>query len=456
MAKKGADRFDTALAWARLCQPVAGSGMTVGDGGDIESEQIGSGLHKGRSMAIDLEKCVAAVKQSGPENWSTLLAAFAASYGIGSLGFVAMPFMLGATIDGLGLSTAQAGLLGTAEFTAMMLGSFAVSPFISRVPRKGVALGGAILAILANIGCASVHPLHYGTALVLRALAGTGCGLSLAAGNATVANARDPERMAAHMSTLFVVMMVVSCLIFPWAAANWGYAGVYLALAALMLLLCPLLMALPQHAPRQVEKTERDHPAHSAGALAAAAILVALLIYAMRDMSAWAFVERLGLEAGYTTDQVGRLLSAEAVIGIAGPLVASFLGSRWGLTMPIIFGILAAGAPYYFMLLMPGSKLVYTAAALFIAGAYYFTQSYLIALAAELDRKGRIVAAAGGFMSGGAAIGPALGGYLIERFGYWGTSWASLLMIVLTLLLALLSLGARKTPVAMPPLARSM
>lgn len=394
---------------------------------------------------MSFEQFTTVIKQSRPESWPVLLAAFAASYGIGSLGFVGLPFMLGATIDQLGLSSAQAGLLGTAEFISIMLGSFAVSPFISKVPRKWIALGGALLAIAANIICSLVHPLDYQTALILRALAGAGCGLSLAAGNATVANARDPERMAAHMSTLFVAMMVVSCLIFPWAAARWGYAGVYLSLAGLMLLLCPLLLWLPQHARQDVEQSDHVHAASGAGVIAAMAILFAFLIYAMRDMSAWAFVERLGVEAGYTPAQVGKLLSVQAMVGITGPVIASLLGSRWGLARPVVLGIVAAGATYYFMLLFPGSSVVYTTSVLFLAGTYYFTQSYLIALAAELDRQGRIVAAAGGFLSAGAAIGPVLGGYLIDNYGYVGTSWASLVMIAVTVLLALLALSAKKS-----------
>lgn len=395
-------------------------------------------------MSISFDKIVMGLKQTQPESWPTLLAAFSASYGVGALGFIALPFALGATIDGMGISTTQAGLLGTAEFASIMLASFAISPFISRVPRRWVALTGVMIAIVLNIACATIHPLDYSTALVLRALIGAGTGITMAAGNATVANANDPERLSAQMSTGYVLLMMVSCLIFPWAAHNWGYAGVYMALAGVMLVLCPFLMRLPQHPPKEVEKASHDDLVGNTSAIAAAAILLAMLIFATRDMSGWTFVERIGVASGYTTDQVGGLLSFQAVLGVAGPLIASFLGSRKGLTVPIVVGVIAAGAPYYFMLVAPGSKFVFTSAALFLGGTYFFAQAYLIALAAELDRKGRIVAAAGGFVSGGSAIGPALGGYLIENFGYTGTSWASLAMVVATVVLAVVALGGRR------------
>ena len=394
-------------------------------------------------MSSSFDRMVTGLKQARPESWPTLLAAFSASYGVGALGFIALPFALGATIDGMGISTTQAGLLGSAEFACIMLSSFAISPFISRVPRRWVALAGVSIAIILNIVCATIHPLHYPTALVLRALIGAGTGITMAAGNATVANANDPERLSAQMSTGYVLLMMVSCVIFPWAADHWGYAGVYLALAGVMLALCPFLMRLPQHPPREVERASHDDIAGKTNVIAAAAILVAMLIFAMRDMSGWTFVERIGVNSGYTAGQVGWLLSFQAIIGICGPLFASFLGSRKGLTIPIVFGIVAAGAPYYFMLVAPGSKFVFTIAALFLAGTYFFAQAYLIALAAELDRKGRIVAAAGGFVSGGSAIGPALGGYLIDHYGYTGTSWASLTMVLATVALARVALRGR-------------
>lgn len=394
-------------------------------------------------MSTSFDRIVTGLKQARPESWPTLLAAFSASYGVGALGFIAFPFALGATIDGMGISTTQAGLLGTAEFASIMLASFAISPFISRVPRRWVALAGIMVAIVLNIVCATIHPLDYNTALVLRALIGAGCGITMAAGNATVANANDPERLSAQMSTGYVLLMMVSCLIFPWAAENWGYSGVYFALAGVMLFLCPFLMRLPQHPPKEVETASHDDVAGNMSVIAAGAILLAMLIFATRDMSGWTFVERIGVASGYTMHQVGQLLSFQAVLGIAGPLFASFLGSRKGLTIPIVVGIIAAGVPYYLMLVAPGSKLAFTTAALLLSGTFFFAQAYLVALAAELDRKGRIVAAAGGFVSGGSAIGPALGGYLIDNFGYTGTSWASLAMVVITVVLARIALGGR-------------
>src|SRR3546814_3701954 len=235
-------------------------------------------------MSTSFNRIFTGLKQAQPESWPTLLAAFSASYGVGALGFIALPFALGATIDGMGISTTQAGLLGTVEFTFIMLASFAVSPFISRVPRRWLAMAGILVAIVFNIVCATIQPLDYNTALILRAIIGAGCGVTMAAGNATVANANDPERLSAQMSTGYVLLMMVSCLIFPWAAENWGYPGVYLAQAGVMLSLCPFLLRLPQSPPKRSEKPRHNAVGMNVNVVAAGAILLAMLIFATREL----------------------------------------------------------------------------------------------------------------------------------------------------------------------------
>lgn len=381
------------------------------------------------------------LKDSRPENWVMLFAAFAASYGIGLLSLLGLPFMFGATIDGLELSESQAGFLGTVEFLAVMVASLCVAPFMNVVPRKLLAFLGAAIAIFGNVLCVITAELPYETLMLYRSIAGLGCGLTLAVGNATVSNAIDTEKMAAHMGVLFVALMAVTMLVFSWSSATWGFRGVYGALAGCMLVVTPLLFGLPQGAADKPEELQSKE--HSVGlfSLASFFVLFAMLIFAMRDMSGWAFVERIGQEVGYSASEIGGLLSLQALVGISGPLIATFIGSRFGLRIPLIVGILASGAVYFAMLFMPDSRQVYTTSAMFIGGTYFFALAYLTALAAELDSKGRIVAASGGFLSAGIGLGPLVGGYLVEHYGYEVTSWVIFAMVILTLIFALLGLN---------------
>jgi len=383
-----------------------------------------------------------AIKDAIPDDWGMVLSATAASYGIGLLALLGLPFMVGSTMDGLGLSESKAGFLGTAEFLAIMLSSIMVSPFVSRAPRRTLAFLGLVLALAGNILCVYQDQATYNSLLVFRIIAGIGCGMTLAVGNATVSNSKDPERMAAQMAVLFVTLMAITMLVFSWASEAWGYKGMYGALAICMLLVSPLLLKLPQYAIEQLPSDEHPHAHQRLLSMTSLLVLSAMFLFAMRDMSGWAFVERIGLDVGYTAGEIGFLLSIQSLVGISGPFIAAVIGARFGLKIPITIGIIGSGLVYSLMLLMTSSQLAYTVTAMFISGTYFYTLAYLTALAAELDSKGRIAAASGGFLSAGMACGPLVGGYLIEQFGYSGTSWFILGMAALTLVCALAALRA--------------
>lgn len=376
-----------------------------------------------------------------PESWQVLLSAFAASYGIGLLALLGLPFMFGATIDTFGLTESQAGLVGSAEFLAIMLASVLVAPFTATAPRRAIALVGSAIAITGNLLCIVDSSLSYESLVIYRSMAGVGCGFALAVGNATVCNVKDMQKMAAQMSVLFVALMAITMPLFSWVSATWGYQGIYAALALCSLVLTPLMLGLPRSANKNNTKQVSSTPISTFFSLPSALILMAAMIFAARDMAGWAFVERIGLEVGFSASDIGWLLSFQAVLGISGPLIASLVGSRFGLMMPVIFGILSSGIVYFAMLLFPESRQVYFTSAMFIGGTYFFALAYLTALAAEVDPKGRVVAAFGGFLSAGVAIGPFMGGILVEHYGYSGTSWVIFAMVMLTLIFAVLSIN---------------
>jgi predicted MFS family arabinose efflux permease len=384
-----------------------------------------------------------------PDNWGLLLSAFSSAYAIGLLAMLVLPFMIGATMNGLKLDESRAGLLGTVEFLAVMVGSLAIAPFMGKIPRRAVALFGACLAIIGNI--ASMFQGTFDSLLVLRPIVGLGCGLALAVGNATVATSENPEKLAGQMSVLFVALMVIAMESFAYVSEHWGYAGVYGALAISMFAVVGFLFKLPQHANEEPHSSE-DHPHAHLGLFSKASIfmLVAMFAFALRDTMMWAFAERIGQAAGYKAADIGSLLSIQALIGIVGPLVASVVGSRFGLKVPVLLGIMSTGIVTFTILQSSNARIPYTIGVLGISVTYFYALSYLTALAAELDTQGRVVAASGGFLVAGVAAGPAVSGYLIVHGGYALSSWVNVGIVLVTLILVsvpLASLKRRACPV---------
>lgn len=387
------------------------------------------------------------IQQSRPDEWGVLLSASAAAYGIGMLPLLVLPFVIGALISSLGLNEAQAGILSSVELGAIALGSMLVAPFMGRLPRRTLAIIGALLAMLASVFSMSLD--SYETLLWVRASSGLGCGLALAAGNATVSSARSPEKLAAHMSVYFVLLMIVMMSLFARVTAEYGHQGAYAALTGSFVFSALWLFLLPQGASvcggmSGAVKFRKN----TLWSLTGLCMLGAMFMFQMRDTMSWAFVERIGTNLGYSAENIGNLLSIQAVLGLIGPLMASVMGARLGLKIPVLLAVMFSGAVTVFILLSTKSVVLYGVSVSLISITYFYALAYLTALAAELDQQGRIVAASGGLLIAGSAVAPFISGLILQQGGYPLMGTVAVVVVVLTLVFCAVPLGSIKLKAA--------
>ncbi|OAI94685.1 MFS transporter [Pseudomonas putida] len=390
-----------------------------------------------------------------PESWSLVFSAAASAYGVGLLGLWALPFLISAIIHDLQLNEAQAGLLMSAEFGFTMLASLLVAPFMGRAPRRTLAIAGTLLAIVANLVSAHIVDLY--TLAAVRCVAGVGAGLALACGNAAVSSAKQPDRIAGHMNVLSVLLMIVVMLGYAKVMAALGLPGLYYAMAATMAV---MLLAIPFMAQRatlaETVVVSRAGQGNVLLSLPAVCMMLAMFVFQARDTMGWAFVERIGTMVGYSGDELGVLLSVQSVVGLVGPLLAAMIGKRFGMSTPVILAVLLTGATSLSYVLGEHSKTMYTAGVMTICITYFYALSYLTGLAAELDREGRVVAAAGSFLSLGLAVGPAISGGLISLGGFSLAAWGIAVTVVLTLALVSVPLARIRKEHVMAQLAAAV
>nr|MBO2511750.1 MFS transporter [Gammaproteobacteria bacterium] len=366
-----------------------------------------------------------------PQSWGLVFSAFAAAYGVGLLALLALPFLISAVMNDLGLDEAQAGFLMSAEFVFTMLASLIVAPLMGTAPRRTIAAIGLAAAVAANLASAAVQDVYLLT--VLRCCAGAGAGLALACGNACVSSAQDPDRVAGWMNVLFVALMIVVMLVFAQAMASGGLKGLYYAMAITMAVMLPLVLFMPQRGTAVQHAQHFRMPDSKLLSGVAICMMAAMFLFSTRDTMGWAFVEQVGVRVGYEGEELGFLFSLQAFVGLIGPLLASIIGKRFGMSTPVILGVLSCGAVSLGYILGELSKPMYTVAVMMIAATYFYALAYLTALAASLDREGRIVAACGSFLTLGIAVGPALSGLLVSLGGYQLVAWAIIGAVALTL-----------------------
>ncbi len=345
-------------------------------------------------------------------NHRLLLGVAASSGSSGQLSQITLPLLVGAAVVGLGMDEQGAGLLSSVELITVALVSFMIAPQMGVWPRRNVALIGAGLAILGHAG-STVAPLLLPLALA-RILAGFGAGMMVAAGNACIANAENPDRLASLVIVSMCVVQLVTLNLMPVFVERWSYAGAYGFEAAFVLLMMPLILLLPQYRPDR-DGPESGRRGFPIGAAIAIAVIVGL--FSAREAALWAFSQQIGVQTGLSNQQVGTVLGITGALGILGAVAAAALGTRYGRMKPLIVG-LVMNAVLSFWISQTNDPIVFSIVEIVYHAFLFFTVPYLFGMAAELDGLGRLVAVAGGSILLGGALGPAIGGVLISWQGY--------------------------------------
>ena len=371
-----------------------------------------------------------------------LLSSFAAISGVGLLSYAALPFLISSTMINLDLNEESVGILYSLEFIAAALSSIIIAPKIGKINRTKIAFVGAFIVIAGNL--ASGLWSNYEALLLIRPFTGIGAGLALASGNATIANAKHPAKIAGMMNVLFAALLALLMLYLSYLDQYWGIQGIYFGLAAITFSFLFFLRLMPQRSTQHDSETV-SNKIISTGifSIAGIAIFAVFFMFTLRDSMAWAFADRIGNVVGYSSNEMGQLLSLQGFIGLVGPIITAIIGFKFGVKFPLLLGIIFAGLTSYAIFLSPELPYLFRGSVLVWTAGYFFAISYLTAYAATLDLDGRIVAASGSAMILGVAAGPALSGYLITKGGYDLAAWATLVLVVSMIIATIVSLKWR-------------
>lgn len=330
----------------------------------------------------------------------------------GQISQITLPLIVGATLVGLNLDEQGAGLLSSVELVTIALVSFAFAPKMGVWPRRSIALFGACITILAHAFSAKAPMLI--PLVACRVVAGIGAGMMVAAGNACIANADNPDRLASLVIVWTGFIHLVTLNLMPIFIDRWSYSGAYGFEAAFIMLMLPLMFLLPQHAP---DRGGEDSHQTSFPLSAAIAVIVIVGIFFARETALWAFSQQIGLRTGLTNQQVGTVLGLTGALGLLGAASAAAISTRYGRMKPMIIG-LCLNTVLSFWISQTSDPAIFAVAEVVYHAALFFTVPYLFGMAAELDRHGRLVAVAGGSILLGGSLGPAIGGALISWQGY--------------------------------------
>lgn len=336
----------------------------------------------------------------------------------GALLLNVLPVLFGALAEQFGYGEQQLGSLAMAMNLGFGVLGLASLLWIQRLSWRVISTLASLLVAVALAGM--LGSPTYETLMLLMALAGAGTGALYALAMTIFGDSAQPERAFGFKLGMETVPGALLLIVLPVAVApQWGFQGMLVTLVISLLLMgvAPLPW-VPSRSARQLQARAGEAPVVCRESRTIAWLsLLASLVFLTGIMSVWAFLELMGKKSGLSSDTIGSVLALGFIINAGGGFIASSVGLKAGRFLPVAV-IIAAEVAGLVLLAQFDSLTTYVAGVMCFLFSISFVLAYTFGVMAEFDLSGRLVALGALCLSVGAAVGPAVGGLLIEAYGY--------------------------------------
>lgn len=340
----------------------------------------------------------------------------------------------------LGLDEADLGLAASCFFGAAAVATLAGGAFMDRLSGRASTFTAAALSATACLGIAWGVTTLTGLLLLL-AVGGLGNALLQGAGNVMLAQAVPPARrgMAYGIKQSAIpVAVITGGLAVPTVGALVGWRWTFTGTAGLCLAVA--LSALRKAGDRPVLRTTATGPVQRPPRPALLLSAVATMLASGAAVSLGAFLPSWAHRQGLTITEAALLLSVGGALSLAARLGSGFAADRrTGRHMPVVSLHLVVGALGLLLLAVDGRVPLVVGSLVAFGIGWSWPGVLLFALVrVGRDSPGAASGAVQGGNFAGAALGPALFGWLVAGTDY-PTAWraAAVAMLIGGVLLLL-------------------
>jgi predicted MFS family arabinose efflux permease len=332
----------------------------------------------------------------------------------GMVDLVALSIWVGALITHYGFDPQRAGGLPTLFLAGAVLASVTLAPQVRRLRGRWVAGLGFGVSALAFFTAASVTA--YAQLAVLHAIAGVAAGAALSVTHGTIARSANPHRLFAVVGMALGVFAVVFLAGTPQLIAALGGAALFQAFAAVMAVgAVAALLAFPS------AESESQPAAHAAKPAPLAKVvwfgIVGISCMTLVQAMIFSFLEGVGLQRGFEQAAINGVLIALGLVNLLPAALAALLQKHLAPRKVLLAGPVVQLALAALIMVSPAFG-PYAFAAAFFAAVMIFTHTFAFGLLARLDASGRALTGTPAMLMIGSAVGPFLGGTLVNAFGY--------------------------------------
>lgn len=350
------------------------------------------------------------------------LLALASGTTLGNVGGNVMPELLAGFGERFSLSDTHSGAVAAAQLLSTAVVTLALSARASRPGRTAMARWGLLIATLGFIAAwlSPSVPLLVSANIV----AGAGLGAVFAAATSALSSTPDPDRATTRTVLAATIATAVLIVLVSLASSISGGTGGFAVLAACCLFGLWAVRGLPERTIATVSLPKTSLPL---------AFLSAAMVFGIVEQGTWSYTAVFGQRhAGLDDSTTSLVLGVAALAALIGVPLGAWAARRFGRVIGIIaIGVLEFAAKAVVTSTEDGT--VFAIAACIWQICYLALLVQVLAVAANTDRSGRLVAATAGAVALGTGLGPAAIGVTLDAFGPIGLTIGLAAFGVLTL-----------------------
>lgn len=335
------------------------------------------------------------------------LVAFAAITPMALLVAPALAAQLGSE---MGIGPSQIGTYFFVENGAFSAASLLSLFWLGRLNVRVVGLIALAVFIVGNLATPMVLP-DYTNLLLMRAVTGFGGGTLMVLSMISAQDAENPERVFGYWVVGQLVAGAIGLALLPHLFGAYGLSSFYVLLGVIALLLSPLHRGFL--APAASEGPKSNSATSGRFILLGVLAVLAILAFYVAIGGVWTFASMAATQAGIEGASVGTILAIASLFGIAGSMLAAFLGGRSARRSMLLLGYAILVASIVAVAMLNGSA-AYVVAICAFKFAWTFVLPFIIAEAASRDPSGRLVASTTLIIGTGLSLGPLFAGNLLE------------------------------------------
>ena len=363
--------------------------------------------------------------QATPESWRGRIALMVA-HCAGMIDLVALPVWVGALIGRYGFSPPQAGGLATLFLMGAVCSSLIFAPRFNKVDARLMAVIGFAIAAVAFFAASLTST--FASMAICHGIAGASVGCALSFTHGTIAQSVHPHRLFAIVGFALGIFAIFFLGATPNLIVAFGGAALFRTFATVMTVAAVAAALAFPRATKLLDEDIVDEIAHIKPAVWFG--IAGISCMALTQSMMFSFLERIGIDRGFGREAVTGVLIAIGFVSLIPAPLAAFLENRLPpnavlMTGPIVQALVALA------IALSGSFPGYAIPAALFAPVMIFTHTFGFGVLAKLDPTSRALAGTPAMLMIGAAIGPILGGLLVQAFGYPALGIAAIVISIL-------------------------